>query len=208
MEVRLPSTNHSAESPWRANLLCFIASRGKIFVTTIAFPVLILGAPFFSEISLIICLPIMSVMKDITNLTSNASEDSHESSPERDIFISQVPRRKRTSKQAALDRFFEMRDMTNEDEPNGKSESETDEAAQSAFMTPEVEPRKKEKPQKRKRLRLGGNSRTGGPTSPALSVTLNGLSKSQLVDLMTTLVTERHPDLEQVNIAFNVSKIP
>ncbi|XP_068686194.1 uncharacterized protein [Montipora foliosa] len=134
----------------------------------------------------------MSVMKDITNLTNFASEDSHESSPERDIFISQVPRRKRTSKQAALDRF-----LTNEDELSGKSESETDEAAQSAFMTPEVEPRKKEKPQKRKRLRLGGNSRTVGPTSLALSVTLNGLSKSQLVDLMTTLVTERHPDLEQ-----------
>lgn len=153
----------------------------------------------------------MSVMKDITNLTSNTMHDSHESSPERDIFISySAPssRRKRTAKQAALERFIPtsketLGDTTSEEDTGNKSESEPEAEASSAFMTPESEPRKKANPQKRKRLRLGGGPRNGEVASPALSVTLNGLSKAQLVDLVNTLVTERHPDLEQVGITLN-----
>ena len=138
-------------------------------------------------------------------------QDSHESSPERDIFISySAPssRRKRTAKQAALERFFQtskeaLGDSSNEEDTNSKSESEVEADVSSAFMTPENEPKKKANPQKRKRLRLGGNPRNGEGASPALSVTLNGLSKAQLVDLVNTLVAERHPDLEQVGITLN-----
>lgn len=163
----------------------------------------------FSEITLF-WPKIMPVMKDITNLTLNAVENSHESSPERDIFVSQNPRRKRTANQASLDRFLKTPgeisgDMSSEDITGPKSESEVDETAVSAVMTPENEPRKRVKMlQTRKRLPLGVNTRSDGSSSPSISVVLNGLSKSQLIDLVNTLVTKRHPDLEQVNIALNI----
>lgn len=145
----------------------------------------------------------MSVMKDITNLSPIAQDDSHESSPERDIFVSYVApnsRRKRNAKQAALERFFQTStpgETSSEEEKGTKSESEAEEEANPAFMTPESEPKKKANPPKRKRLRLGGKARNGEIASPALSVTLNGLTKAQLVELVNTLVSERHPDLEQ-----------
>lgn len=151
--------------------------------------------------------PIMSVMKDITNLSPIAQDDSHESSPERDIFVSYVAptsRRKRNAKQAALERFFQTStpgETSSEEEKGTKSENEAEEEANLAFMTPESEPKKKANPPKRKRLRLGGKARNGEVASPALSVTLNGLTKAQLVELVNTLVSERHPDLEQVDIA-------
>ena len=148
----------------------------------------------------------MSAMKDITNFSSIASPNSHESSPERDIFVSFAApssRRKRTVKQAAMQRFAEtLENSSNEEDTSNKSESEAEGEANSVFMTPESEPRQKGNVQKRKRLRLGGSARNTGVASPPLSVTLNGLSKAQLVDLVNTLVTERHPDLEQVVISF------
>lgn len=145
----------------------------------------------------------MSVMKDITNLTLNAVENSHERSPERDIFVSQNPRRKRTANQAALDRFLKTAgqisgDLSSEDNTSPKSESEGDETVAPAVMTPESELRKRVKLLKtRKRLPLGVDTRSDGSSSPSISVVLNGLSKSQLLDLVNTLVMERHPDLEQ-----------
>ena len=87
---------------------------------------------------------------------------------------------------------------------SNKSESEAEVEANSVFMTPESEPKQKGNAQKRKRLRLGGGARN---TEPALSVTLNGLSKAQLVDMVNILVSERHPDLEQVAIALYVCNI-
>lgn len=155
----------------------------------------------------------MTAMKDITNFSSNTMQNSHESSPERDIFVSFVApssRRKRTAKQASLQRVFQtstetLENTSNEEDTNNKSESEAEGEANSVFMTPESEPRQKGNRQKRKRLRLGGSARNGELPSPSLSVTLNGLSKAQLVDLVNTLVAERHPDLEQVVIAFKSS---
>lgn len=152
----------------------------------------------------------MSVMKDITNLTLNAVENSHERSPDRDIFVSQNPRRKRTANQAALDRLLKTTgqmsgDLSSEDNTSPKNESELDETAVPAVMTPERELRKRVKLLKtRKRLPLEVDTRSDGSSSPSISVALNGLSKSQLLDLVNTLVIERHPDLEQVNIALNI----
>lgn len=85
---------------------------------------------------------------------------------------------------------------SNEDD---KSESEGDGEPESVFMTPETptESRPKVNRPKRKKLRLAGSPRNETP-APGLSVTLNGLTKAQLVDLVTTIVAERHPDLEQV----------
>lgn len=145
----------------------------------------------------------MSVMKDITNLSSNLTASGHESSPERDIFVSLASpsSRKRSAKhvQESMQRFLQKSETlgstSNEDEI---SEGEADGGVNSMFMTPETPnegPPKVSKP-KRKKLRLGGSPRSGSQ-SPALSVTLNGLTKAQLIGLLETLVAERHPDLEQ-----------
>ena len=140
----------------------------------------------------------MSAMKDITNFSPNTAENSHDSSPERDIFISFVSRssRKRSARQASMEKFLQLGNASDEDD---KSESEGDGEANSVFMTPEtpIESRPKANRPKRKKLRLAGSPRNETP-SPVLSVTLNGLTKAQLVDLVNTLVAERHPDLEQV----------
>ena len=153
----------------------------------------------------------MSAMKDITNLTSISSPNGHESSPERDIFVSfEAPslRRKRTAKQASLHRFFQsstetLENMSSEEDSSNKSGSEVEGEANSVFMTPESEPRLKASAQKRGRFRLEGIPRNSD-SSPELSRTLYGLSKVQLVDLFNALVTERHPDLEQVFISFKL----
>ncbi|CAH3175043.1 unnamed protein product [Porites lobata] len=147
----------------------------------------------------------MSAMKDITNLTSISSLNGHESSPERDIFVSfEAPslRRKRTAKQASLHRFVQsstetLENMSSEEDSSNKSGSEVEGEANSVFMTPESEPRLKASAQKRRRFRLEGSPRNSDSSSPELSRTLYGLSKVQLVDLFNALVTERHPDLEQ-----------
>lgn len=143
----------------------------------------------------------MSAMKDITNFSSSAAQNSHDSSPERDIFVSFVApsSRKRgarqTSMQKSLQKSESLGNTSNEDD---KSESEGEGEPDSVFMTPETptESRPKVNRPKRKKLRLAGSPRNETP-SPALSVTLNGLTKAQLVDLVNTLVAERHPDLEQ-----------
>lgn len=145
----------------------------------------------------------MSAMKDITNFSSSAAQNSHDSSPERDIFVSFVApsSRKRgarqTSMQKSLQKSESLGNTSNEDD---KSESEGEGEPDSVFMTPEtpIESRPKVNRPKRKKLRLAGSQRNETP-SPALSVTLNGLTKAQLVDLVNTLVAERHPDLEQVS---------
>ena len=144
----------------------------------------------------------MSVMKDITNFSSNASQNSHESSPERDIFVSFVApsSRKRGARQANMERFLHKSEpLENTSNEEDKSDSEGDGEVNSVFMTPEtpIEPRQKVNRPKRKKLRLAESPRKETP-SPALSVTLNGLTKAQLVDLVNTLVAERHPDLEKV----------
>ena len=149
----------------------------------------------------------MSAMKDITNLTSISSLNGHESSPERDIFVSfEAPslRRKRTAKQASLHRFVQS--STEEEDSSNKSGSEVEGEANSVFMTPESEPRLKASAQKRRRFRLEGSPRNSDSSSrsPELSRTLYGLSKVQLVDLFNALVTERHPDLEQVFISYKL----
>ncbi|KAL9965410.1 hypothetical protein ACROYT_G029209 [Oculina patagonica] len=143
----------------------------------------------------------MSAMKDITNVSSNTSQNSHESSPERDIFVSFVAptSRKRGARQASMERFLHKSEAHgNTSNEEDKSESEGDGETNSVFMTPETpsETRPKVNRPKRKKLRLAGSPRNETP-SPALSVTLNGLTKAQLVDLVNTLVAERHPDLEQ-----------
>lgn len=156
------------------------------------------------------CLLIMSVMKDITNLTSTSSLNGHESSPERDIFVSfEAPslRRKRTA--ASVHRFVQsstetLENMSSEEDSSNKSGSEVEGEANSVFMTPESEPRLKASAQKRKRFRLEGSPRNSDSSSPELSGTLYGLSKVQLVDLFNALVTERHPDLEQVFISIKL----
>ena len=158
------------------------------------------------------CLLIMSAMKDITNLTSISSLNGHESSPERDIFVSfEAPslRRKRTAKQASLHRFVQsstetLENMSSEEDSSNKSGSEVEGEANSVFMTPESEPRLKASAQKRRRFRLEGSPRNSDSSSPELSRTLYGLSKVQLVDLFNALVTERHPDLEQVFISYKL----
>ena len=160
---------------------------------------------------------IMSVMKDITNLSSNTAASGHESSPERDIFVSLTSpssrKRKAEHVQASMQKFLQKPETLgstgNEDQIIG---SEADFGVNSVFMTPETPhdgPPKVSKPN-RKRLRLGGPRNES--QSPALSVTLNGLTKAQLVDILETLVAERHPDLEQVNfnlkiIFLNLSQI-
>lgn len=146
----------------------------------------------------------MSAMKDITNLSSNSAPSGHESSPERDIFVSFAApsSRKRGANhvQASMQRFLQKRETlgstSNEDEI---SESEGDGEVNSVFMTPETPNEGRQKPNKpkRKKLLLGGSPRSESQ-SPPLSVTLNGLTKAQLIDLVNTLVAERHPDLEQV----------
>ena len=156
----------------------------------------------------------MSAMKDITNLTSISSLNGHESSPERDIFVSfEAPslRRKRTAKQASLHRFVQsstetLENMSSEEVSSNKSGSEVEGEANSVFMTPESEPRLKASAQKRRRFRLEGSPRNSDSSSrsPELSRTLYGLSKVQLVDLFNALVTERHPDLEQVFISYKL----
>ena len=150
----------------------------------------------------------MSAMKDITNLSSSAAQDSHDSSPERDIFVSFVApsSRKRGARQTSMQSFLpkseSLGNASNEDE---KSDSEGDGELGSVFMTPETptESRPKVNRPKRKKLRLTGSPRNES-TSPALSVTLNGLTKAQLVDLVNTLVAERHPDLEQVSVLLEI----
>lgn len=199
---------------WRANLLCFTRPlRGKIFIHTSLRLQKGFLSSFFLNYSSFWRL-IMSAMKDITNYFNSNMQDSHESSPERDIFVSyEAPssrsRRKRTAKQASLQKIKKLStetlgDASNGDDMSNKSESEAEVEAKSVFMTPESEPKQKGNAQKRKRLRLGGGARN---TEPALSVTLNGLSKAQLVDMVNTLVSERHPDLEQVTIALYVCNI-
>lgn len=142
----------------------------------------------------------MSAMKDITNFSSSAAQNSHESSPERDIFVSPSSRKRgamQTNIQSFLHKSAEsLGNTSNEDD---KSESEGDGEPDSVFMTPETptESRPKVNRPKRKKLRLAGSPRNETP-APELSVTLNGLTKAQLVDLVTTIVAERHPDLEQV----------
>lgn len=139
-------------------------------------------------------------MKDITNFSSSTAQNSHESSPERDIFVSPSSRKRgamQTNIQSFLHKSAEsLGNTSNEDD---KSESEGDGEPDSVFMTPETptESRPKVNRPKRKRLRLAGSPRNETP-APELSVTLNGLTKAQLVDLVTTIVAERHPDLEQV----------
>ena len=142
-------------------------------------------------------------MKDITNVSSSTAQNSHESSPERDIFVSFVSpsSRKRGARQTNMLSFLHksaesLGNTSNEDD---KSESEGDGEPESVFMTPETptESRPKVNRPKRKKLRLAGSPRNETP-APELSVTLNGLTKAQLVDLVTTIVAERHPDLEQV----------
>ena len=144
----------------------------------------------------------MSAMKDITNLGSNTSQNNHDSSPERDIFVSFVApsSRKRDARQASMERFLHKSEAPgNTSNEEDVSESEGDGEGNSVFMTPETpsESRPKVNRPKRKKLRLAASPRNEAP-SPALSVTLNGLTKAQLVDLVNTLVAERHPDLEQV----------
>ena len=154
----------------------------------------------------------MSAMKDITNLTSISSLNGHESSPERDIFVSfEAPslRRKRTAKQASLHRFVQsstetLENMSSEEDSSNKSGSKVEGEANSVFMTPESEPRLKASAQKRRRFRLEGSPRNSDSSSPELSKTLYGLSKVQLVDLFNALVTERHPDLEKVFISYKL----
>lgn len=144
----------------------------------------------------------MSVMKDITNFSSNTEQSSHGSSPERDIFVAPSSR-KRGAKQACLQRFLQKPEMlATSSGGEDNSESEGDEEANSVFMTPETpsEPRQKVNRFKPKKLRLGGRSVRN--ENPALSVTLKGLTKAQLVDLVNTLVAEKHPDLEQVVYSF------
>lgn len=139
-------------------------------------------------------------MKDITNFSSSTAQNSHESSPERDIFVSPSSRKRgamQTNIQSFLHKSAEsLGNTSNEDD---KSESEGDGEPDSVFMTPETptESRPKVNRPKRKKLRLAGSPRNETP-APELSVTLNGLTKAQLVDLVTTIVAERHPDLEQV----------
>ena len=153
----------------------------------------------------------MSAMKDITNMTSISSLNGLESSPERDIFVSfEAPslRRKRTAKQASLHRFVQsstetLENMSSEEDSSNKSGSKVEGEANSVFMTPESEPRLKASAQKRGRFRLEGSPRNSD-SSPELSRTLYGLSKVQLVDLFNALVTERHPDLEQVFISYKL----
>ena len=156
----------------------------------------------------------MSVMKDITNMTSISLPSGHESSPERDIFVSfEAPssRRKRTVKQASLHRFVQsstetLENMGSEEDSSNKNGREVEEEASSVFMTPKSEPRLKASAQKRRRFLLEGSPRNSDSFSPELSRTLYGLSKAQLVDLFNALVTERHPDLEQVFISFKLSQ--
>lgn len=145
----------------------------------------------------------MSAMKDITNFSSSTAQNSHESSPERDIFVSFVSpsSRKRGAMQTNIQSFLHksaesLGNTSNEDD---KSESEGDGEPDSVFMTPETPTKSRPKVNrpKRKKLRLAGSPRNETP-APELSVTLNGLTKAQLVDLVTTIVAERHPDLEQV----------
>ena len=141
-------------------------------------------------------------MKDITNFSSNTSQNSHDSSPERDIFVSFVApsSRKRSAMQANMERFLQKSEpLENTSNEEDRRESEGDGELTLVFMTPETpsETRPKANRPKRKKLRLAGSPRNETP-SPALSVTLNGLTKAQLVDLVNTLVAEKHPDLEQV----------
>ena len=201
---------------WRGNLLCFSYSRGNIISFTACLVERRTLVNFFAlKISY---LPvIMSVMKDITNLSSNTAASGHESSPERDIFVSLTSpssrKRKAEHVQASMQKFLQKPETLgstgNEDQIIG---SEADCGVNSVFMTPETPqdgPPKVSKPN-RKRLRLGGPRNES--QSPSLSVTLNGLTKAQLVDILETLVAERHPDLEQVNfnlkiIFLNLSQI-
>lgn len=188
---------------WRGNLLCFRSSRGEIISFIGRFPrwtdfaACFLVLKFSSS-----SLGKMSAMKDITNFSSNTAENSHDSSPERDIFVSFVApsSRKRSARQASMEKFLQKSEaLGNASDEDDVSESEGDGEANSVFMTPETptESRPKVNRTKRKKLRLAGSPRNE-TSSPALSVTLNGLTKAQLVDLVNTLVAERHPDLEQV----------
>lgn len=141
-------------------------------------------------------------MKDITNFSTNTSQNNHDSSPERDIFVSSVApsSRKRGARQANMDSFLQKSEpLENTSNKEDRSENEGDGELTSVFMTPETpsETLPKANHPKRKKLRLAGSPRNETP-SPALSVTLNGLTKAQLVDLVNNLVAERHPDLEQV----------
>ena len=110
---------------------------------TVAQPVFSLHHLSFPPKFVAFCLVIMSVMKDITNLTSISSLNGHESSPERDIFVSfEAPslRRKRTAKQASLHRFVQsstetLENMSSEEESSNKSGSEVEGEANSVFMT-------------------------------------------------------------------------
>ena len=149
----------------------------------------------------------MSAMKDITNYSSDLMQSCQDNSPERDIFVSFATSRKPGAQQSTLKRFFTETAGcgSNEEDRSSRSKREADVELNSMFLTPEAPNNSGQKVngQKRKRLRLGGSPRNISAADGTVSVTLNGLSKAQLVDLVNKLVFERHPDLQQVRSYLN-----
>lgn len=153
----------------------------------------------------------MSAMKDITNNSPITAVAHHERPADENVFVATNAIPPRPSRGSAPNKRIKYTTASTSSEEETTSAEYTKECAMSSvFLTPTehrhfsfAECKAQEGCSFRKRLRLsvenGINERVPIP------ITLNGLTKAQLVNLVKNLVCERHPELEQVNLlVFNL----